>query len=68
MTRPNPTQKCTNSPHSGSVGCQPPASIFSLANEYAKGKMFWNPPLFDICSSMFGTGYRNMSELCFYDF
>ena len=42
MTRPSVTQKCTYSPHSGPVGCLPTPNIFTLANEFAKGKMFWN--------------------------
>ena len=28
--------------HSGLVGCLPAPNIFHLANEFAKGKMFWN--------------------------
>ena len=36
------TRKYINSPHSGIVGCQPAPIIFPLANEFAKGKMFWN--------------------------
>ena len=43
MTLPNPTQKCTYSPHSGPVGRLPAPNIFPLAKEtFAKGKMFWN--------------------------
>ena len=29
-------------PHSGPIGCQPATNIFSLENEFAKGKIFWN--------------------------
>ena len=42
MTRTDPTQKCTFSPHSGPVGCLPAPNSFHLANEFAKGKMFCN--------------------------
>ena len=42
MTRPTPYQKCPYSPHLGPVGCLPAPNIFHLANEFAKGKMFWN--------------------------
>ena len=30
------------SPRLGPVGCLPAPSIFHLANEFGKGKMFWN--------------------------
>ena len=42
MTLPNGNQKCLNPPPSGPVGCLPAPNIFYLANEFAKGKMFWN--------------------------
>ena len=45
MTQTNVTQKCLNSPHSqGPVEYQPAPNFFSLANDFAKGKMFWSLP------------------------
>ena len=41
MTISNTNHKFINSPHSGLVGCQPASNIFPLANEFAKGKMFF---------------------------
>ena len=35
-------KKYIYSPHAGPVGCLPTPNIFPLANEFAKGKMFWN--------------------------
>ena len=42
MTQSSTTQSCPYSPHLGPVGCLPAPNIFHLANELAKGKMFWN--------------------------
>ena len=42
MTLPDVNKNCPHFPHSGSVGCLPAPNIFHLANEFAKGKMFWN--------------------------
>ena len=42
MTPTDTAQSCPYSPHSGPVGCLPAPNIFHLANEFAKGKMFWN--------------------------
>ena len=42
MTDSSPGQSCLYFPHSGPVGCLPAPKIFHLANEFAKGKMFWN--------------------------
>ena len=42
MTRTSHGKKCSYSRHSGPVGCLPAPNIFHLANEFAKGKMFWN--------------------------
>ena len=47
MTQTNVTHKCIYSPHSGPVGCLPAPNIFRLANEFAKGKMFWNSLTFE---------------------
>ena len=35
-------QKCPYFPHLGPVGFLPAPNIFHLANEFAKGKMYWN--------------------------
>ena len=43
MTLTSTTQKCPNYLHLGLVGCRPAPIIFPLANEFDKGKMFWNP-------------------------
>ena len=43
MTVTSVSKSCPYSPHSGPVGCLPAPNIFHLANEFAKGKMFWNP-------------------------
>ena len=42
MTHPGVSKSCPYSRHSGPVGCLPAPNIFHLANEFAKGKMFWN--------------------------
>ena len=42
MTHSSPYKSCPYFPHSGPVGCLPAPNIFHLANEFAKGKMFWN--------------------------
>ena len=42
MTPTSVTQNCPDCPHSRPVGCLPVPNIFHLANEFAKGKMFWN--------------------------
>ena len=42
MTCPDVNKSCPYSPHSGLVGYLPAPNIFHLANEFAKGKMFWN--------------------------
>ena len=47
MTHSSVTQKCPYSRHSGPVGCLPAPNIFRLANEFAKGKMFWNSLTFE---------------------
>ena len=47
MTLSSTYQSCPYSPHSGSVGFLPAPTIFHLANEFAKGKMFCN--MFAIC-------------------
>ena len=42
MTRPDTTQSCPYSPHSGPVGCLPAPNIFPLEKEtFAQGKMFY---------------------------
>ena len=42
MTHSSPNQSCAYFPHLGPVGCLPAPNIFPSANEFAKGKMFWN--------------------------
>ena len=47
MTLTSPNKSCPYSPHSGPVGSLSAPNIFHLANEFAKGKMFWNSLTFD---------------------
>ena len=42
MTRPDVNQNCPYFTHAVPVGCLPAPNIFHLANEFVKGKMFWN--------------------------
>ena len=42
MTLSSTTKKMQLFSPLGSVGCLPTSNIFHLANEFAKGKMFWN--------------------------
>ena len=53
MRASNVNQKCINYPHSGPVGCHPAPNILHLANEFAKGKMFWNGEKFGFIFGIF---------------
>ena len=45
MTLSDVNKNCPYFPHSGPVGWLPAPNNFHFANEFAKGKMFWNRQL-----------------------